>query len=171
VGQQPNVQLGIEDLPRAVPHPAPARRWAPSRPGDLGSPGEVPWGGAFGTPGPDTGYALRLVASREWTLEPGEDRHDVEAALGALMSARASRFGRAPTAVDAQVAELLLGLRSDGGEAPSGPAGARVRMVPGIAHDAAARRSLVASVDPDLLTADPATVRREVASGRDPFAS
>jgi hypothetical protein len=128
----------------------------------------VPWGGAFGTPGPDTGYALRLLASRAWALEPGEDRHDVEAAAAALMSARASHHGRAPVAADAEVAELLLGLVPDAGAA-SPLAERRVRLLPGIAHRAAARRALVASVDVDVLVAAPGEVAERIAAGGDVF--
>jgi hypothetical protein len=172
VGQQPNVQLGMEDLPRPVRHPAAARRWTPSRPGDLGSPAAVPWGGAFGTPGPDTGYALRILASREWSLGPREDRHDVEAGVAAIMSARASRLGRAPVVADAEVAEMLLGLRAEDlpGEAVSRLRERRLAVLPGIAHRVAAQRALVASVRIEFLTADANTVRGEVGAGSDPFA-
>jgi hypothetical protein len=171
MGQQPNVQLGMEDLPRPVPHPAAPGRWAPSRPGDATSPAEVPWGGAFGTPGPDTGYALRLLESREWALQPGEDRHDVEAAVAALMSARASRFGRAPVASDAEVAEVVLGVRSEDldDETAAALTQRRARLLPGIAHRAAALRALVASLDLDVLVADPSEVRAMLAAGTDPF--
>ena len=55
MGQQPNMPLTVEDLPRPEPHPAPARRWRAGRPGDPALPADVPWGGAFGTPGPDPG--------------------------------------------------------------------------------------------------------------------
>jgi hypothetical protein len=140
----------------------------PSRPGDLAGPGEVPWGGAFGTPGPDTGYALRLVASRAWALEPAEDRHDVEAAAAALMAARASHCGRAPVVADAEVAELLLGLSPDAEAAPS-LAGRRARVLPGIAHRAAALRALVASVDAAVLVAAPIEVADRIAAGEDVF--
>ena len=61
MGQQPNMPLTMADLPRPEPHPGPARGWRAGRPGDPSSPADVPWGGAFGTPGPDTGYALRLL--------------------------------------------------------------------------------------------------------------
>jgi hypothetical protein len=114
VGQQPNIELRIEDLPRPTRHPAAPRRWSPRRPGELDSPVEVPWGGMFGTPGPDAGYAHRLAQDRPLALAPGENRHDAEAAVATLMAARASHFGRGPTGEDAEVAELLLGLDDDG---------------------------------------------------------
>ena len=101
MGQQPNLPLTLEDRPRPEPQPAPARRWRAGRPGDLSGPGEVPWGGAFGTPGPDTGYALRLLA------DAGRCG-DEATALAAVVAARSSRLGRAPVAADLEAAEILL---------------------------------------------------------------
>ena len=130
MGQQPNMPLTMEDLPRPEPRPGPARRWRAGRPGDLASPADVPWGGAFGTPGPDTGYALRLLAGRAG--EPGEAR-----ALAAIVAARASRLGRAPVPADVVAAEAILSLVPAGGS-------------PG--HGAEGRRRLLESLDPGLLT-------------------
>jgi len=160
VGQQPNIRLGIEDLPRPEAHPAAPRRWSPRRPGELGSPSEVPWGGAFGTPGPDAGYAMTVLASREIPAAQGEDRHDVAAALAALMAARASHFGRAPVAADADVAEILLGYRAEGlGEAARERLAAlRRRLLPGLAHAKHRSREVVAAFDRDVLTAPPGEV-------------
>lgn len=158
MAQQPNVQLGIEDLPRPTSQPAPPRRWSPQRPGELTSPDDVPWGGAFGTPGPDTGYALEILAHRPLELQEGEDRHDVEAALTALMSARASRYGRAPVPEDAEVAEALLGFGSDDGSW-------RRQWTANAAHNAALRRALVAATDGEALLASPDEVRGRVAAG------
>ena len=46
--------------------------WKPGRPGELNGP--QPWGDQLGTPGPDTGYALKLVERcvDELTLGAGE---------------------------------------------------------------------------------------------------
>ena len=118
----------------------------------------MPWGGAFGTPGPDAGYALAILAHRDLDLLPGEDRHDVEAALTALMAARASRFGRAPVVGDAVVAEAILGFGSDD---PSW----RRRWTVNAAHDADLRRRLVASVRPDVWLVVPEEARGRVAAG------
>lgn len=144
MGQQPNIRIGMEDLPRATAKPGPARRWAPDRPGDVVSPQAVPWGGGYGTPGPDAGYAFTIVRSRELSLLDGESRSDVEAAVVALMTARASRFGRAPIAKDAAAAEALLGF---------GQADASWRLVwtRGLAHAYDGARELIGAVDPDAL--------------------
>lgn len=161
MGQQPNVQLHLEDLPRREPHPGPARRWSARRPGDLPAPGQVPWGGAFGTPGPDTGYALRLLADRPLTLAAGEHRADVERLVAALMAARASRLGRAPVLADAEVAEAILGLRGEGATAAEVEAGRgrfAGRGVEGV-------RRLLEVVDAALLAAPADEVRRRWAAG------
>jgi hypothetical protein len=160
MGQQPNVPLEIEDLPRRTPKPAAARRWAPNRPGDLTEPGDVPWGGSFGTPGPDGGYALLLVRRREVTPAPGESRADLEQAIAALMVARGSRLGRAPVDADADVAEALLGVGGD----PSW----RRPLIAGLAHKPWRAPRLVEAVDPDLLLADPDTVRSALSDREHP---
>jgi hypothetical protein len=158
VGQQPNIRIGIEDLPRSTAKPGPARRWSPDRPGDIVSPSAMPWGGAFGTPGPDAGFALKLVADRD--LEPleGETREDLEAAVAVLMAARASHFGRAPVGTDAAVAESLLGF---GTPDPSW----RLGWTRGLAHDHHTLRDLVGAVAPDALFAPVDTVRRRADAG------
>ena len=106
MGQQPNVEIDPSDLPRPVPDTDPPRRWRPTRPGVIVSPDQMPWGGAFGTPGPDTGYGMKLV--READLPERTD--GLESVLAALMAARASLFGRAPVIEDLEVAKLLAGL-------------------------------------------------------------
>ena len=160
MGQQPNIPLTIEDLPRAEPHPGPSRRWRAARPGDLTSPGAVPQGGAFGTPGPDTGYALLLLGESPPALPPGERRGPAEQAMAALMAARASRLGRAPVAADAEVASLILGYR----EARPAPALAPVRRrVAGEGEEG--RRRLLEAVDQDALVASVQEVRRRAAAG------
>ncbi len=157
MGQQPNIDLGIEDLPRPTAHPGAPRRWSPARPGELGSPEDVPWGGAFGTIGPDAGYALRLVAERDLHPGPGESHHDLERALTALITARASHGGRAPVGEDVEAAEILLGLdRPDDDDVTA----RRRAAIAGVGHSKARARALVASVDPDNLFATPDELRR-----------
>ena len=141
MGQEPNMPLGVEDLPRPTPKPGIPRRWSPDRPGEVGSPAEMPWGGSFGTPGPDTGYAIRIVRSR--SLPGGEAlRGDVEAAVVAVMAARASAIGRAPTASDADVALDLLGLTDD----------VAADALKGIARDRSRLAALVSAIPREQLT-------------------
>ena len=137
MGQEPNIRLGPEDLPRATPQPAAPRRWSPQRPGEIGSPEEMPWGGAFGTPGPDPGFANRIVGSLD--LPGGErNRADVEAVVVAVMTALASAIGRAPVVSDVAVVIDLLELT----EANAG-------SFAGVAHDHARLRAIVAALPID----------------------
>jgi hypothetical protein len=167
MGQQPNIELEISDLPRPRPAPSPARRWRPQRPGELTTPDEVPWGGAFGTTGPDTGYALRLVRGRNLVLAPSENRHNAEVGIVALAGARASYFGRAPIARDVDVAIMILGLTAEG--IPSAMleslARDRVKWLAGLGHDPAKARALVASVPIENLAAPLEDLRARMAAG------
>ncbi len=169
MGQEPSIPLRIEDLPRPTPHPDPARRWSPDRPGELYGPDDVPWGGMFGTPGPDTGYVLRLVHAADLHLAPGEDAHDAHVALAAVAAARASHFGRAPVVGDVEVARLVLGFA---GDLPEGVradfAASRPAWIANLSHRPAQERQLVAAIPMGLLTAAVADVRGRVAAGERP---
>ncbi len=166
MGQEPNIPLRMEDLPRPTPQPDPARRWSPDRPGELHGPDDVPWGGMFGTPGPDAGYVLRLIHHADLELAPGEDAHDAEVALAAVAAARASHFGRAPVGHDVEVARLVLGYAGDLPDAVRAAFAAdRPAWIANLSHRPARERQLVAAVPVDLLTASVDDVRRRVAGG------
>ncbi len=111
MGQQPNIELDPADLPPPEPSLEPPRRWTPTRPGDITSPAEVPHGPAFGRPGPDPGWALRLVRQSQFERGPRPD--DLEAMVATIAGARAARHGRGPVAEDVEVALTVLGLRPD----------------------------------------------------------
>lgn len=167
MGQEPNIELEIADLPRPRSTTDPARSWRPQRPGELSVPGDVPWGGAFGTTGPDTGYALLLIGQRDFPETGGEHRHNLEAGIAALAGARASYFGRAPTGKDVDVALTILGL------APAGLPDAlitdlaRDRSVhlANLGHDPAKARALVAAVSIENLAAPLDDLRARMAAG------
>ncbi len=167
MGQQPNIELEIADLPRPRPGPDPARRWKPGRPGELGSPAEVPWGGAFGTTGPDTGYVYRLISVRHLDLAPGEDHHNAEAGVAALAAARASHFGRAPTARDVDVAMTILGYSPEGipEDLIAGLRRERQHWLANLGHDAAKARALVAAVPIESLAAPLEDLRAHMERG------
>jgi len=113
VGQQPNIELEMADLPRPRRKPEPARGWVPGRPGELGGPEDMKWGNGFGANGPDAGYALSLVKRRDLELAVGEHRANADVALAAVASARSSLFGRGPTGKDVDLAMVLLGFDAD----------------------------------------------------------
>ncbi len=153
MGQQPNVEVGPASRPRAVPEPGPARRWRPDRPGDITSPEQMRWGGAFGTPGPDTGWAFKLVAEGDLP----ERTPLLERLVATLMGARASLFGRAPTIEDLEVAKQILGL-GEGADAELDAQ--RHRWLDAAAHEKIPGKQALSEIGPELLKAQPAGVRR-----------
>lgn len=72
------------------------------------------WGAGFGSAGPDAGYAMTLVKSRDIELADGEHKSNADAAIAAVAAARSSRFGRGPTKKDVDFALVLLGYDSGG---------------------------------------------------------
>ena len=121
----------------------------------------------YGTPGPDSGYAYRLIADRDLPLTERDDHHDTVAGLAALAAARASHFGRAPTGGDVEVACLLVGLSPDGlpEAVVSQLAEDRPAWCTGLAHHPEAARTLVAAVAIEALAAEPAEIRSRMAGG------
>jgi hypothetical protein len=159
MAQQPNIEIGPEDLPRVGPDTAPARRWLPtSKPGVISSPSQVPSGGSFGTPGPDTGWAYRIVR----TLEPDIDRN-LEAVLVALMAARAAAAGRAPMAQDLEVAKVLTGV-VDG--APQWVVEQGRRWQEQVPWERSKGSTAADEVDQALLTESPERIRVALANAR-----
>ncbi|MGI9610970.1 MAG: hypothetical protein ACR2NL_11825 [Acidimicrobiia bacterium] len=132
-------------------------------------PADVPWGGAFGTTGPDTGYAARLVASRELALSDHEERHNAEAAVVAIAGARASLAGRAPTGQDIDAALVLLGYDPTGlpHELVADLVDRRRDWTANLNHDAVASRALVAAIDPDVLKSTAEQIRARMRAGED----
>ncbi len=152
MAQQPNIEIAGEERPREDLDTAPARPWTPdSKPGVITTPAEMPRGGAFGTPGPDTGWALRIIR----TLDPQEDP-DLEALLAALMAARAAALGRAPIPQDLVVAKLFAGLVEG---VPEFLSERRRRWLAAVPHERAKGRIAVAEVDAVLLVEHPDRIR------------
>ena len=83
----------------------------PAEVGDLGQPR----GERLGNPGPDQGYALRLVRQFEGRLNlgEGEHEHDVIAGCVGVALKRASLFGRAPVIHDLTLAFTIWGFLDD----------------------------------------------------------
>jgi hypothetical protein len=173
MGQEPKIEISLEDLPRATSGPAPARRWKASRPGDLHAPADVPWGGAFGTPGPDTGYALKLESEASYELEAGESRDNVQSVLLLIMGARASWFGKAPSNDDLAWSLMVLGLDRQE-EIPQAImaqlAENRQYWAPLVANSNAAARRLSARFTPGLFAWSVVDLRHHLALGEVPLA-
>lgn len=159
MAQQPNIELGPADRPRPEPRPGAARRWDPgSKPGVITAPDQMPRGGSFGTPGPDTGFAYRLIRLADLPAQVA----DLEHVLAALMGARAAHFGRAPTREDLEVALLLCGV----GDGLPAHLGERAReWIEATAHEKPKGRTAVNDVGPEALYLKPAEVRVRVSHG------
>lgn len=157
MGQQPNFELDASDLPRVGLEPGVARRSAVARPGEITTPEATVSGGAFGRPGPGTGWVVRLVKATEF------DRSDrgIEGVVASVAAARAAHNGRGPTSSDVEVALILLGLRPEGipDEVVSQLSSARAKWLHKAAHEKVKGRSFLAQLSPGLLSADPERVR------------
>jgi hypothetical protein len=159
MAQQPNIELRSSDLPRPEAGPNPERRWKPDRPGDIAGTG-VPWGGAFGTPGPDAGYALKLAAGRELILAEHEHRADANAAVAAVAAARASLAARGPTKVDIDAAIVILGYDTE-----TDFGAIRAAAIAGSVHHPQRIREVVAGIPIDVIEDNADELRRRVAAG------
>jgi hypothetical protein len=126
------------------------------KPGLLGDPART-GGRSRGTPGPDAGYALTLVAHThdELQLTAGEDRHDVEVAIALLAARRAALVGRAPCRDDVAVAADLFGLR---GRTSPAIVEDRRRWMAGLAHSYVLQRRFVDHVSAAALAQRPGSV-------------
>lgn len=151
--------IPIEDEVRPLHRLGPAAPWRPSRPGELvtSRPGRAPEaapGRGRGSPGPDQGYALRLAErfAARLVLGPGERAEDVMAGAVALAMRRAALFGRAPVAVDLEVALALFDYLG-----PAEPAVQAVRRASfaGLGHDEWRRRELANGVAEASLRLNP----------------
>lgn len=147
MAQQPNPEIAPQHLPPPGAEPAPARR-PPRRPGLILEPSDKPSGPGYGNPGPDTGWALRILARADL---PERDPR-LMAVLAALMAARAAHYGRAPTAEDLEVALIVAGF----GRHPSEDLDQRRRhWMETVSHEKAPGMTAVAEAG-DILFQDPA---------------
>ncbi len=158
MGQEPNVELRPATAPRSDLEPPPPSRWLNDRPGAINRPEEQPWGGEFGRPGPDPGYALRLVRRADWDRSHRAD--EIEAVLATIVAARASLFGRAPVPQDVEVGLMLLGLRPHGldGDLVGRLVERREHALDHAAHEIRKGSDMVAEISIDHLRAAPDTL-------------
>lgn len=140
MAQQPNVEVTAEELPRATPHPGPAKKAREDKPGIPQGPGDWPRGGAFGVTGPDPGWALRILSQTDL---PDDDPRLRKVVTG-LMLARSSVLGRAPVKEDIEVALILCGY-FDG--APKKLVERRRRWLAAVPHETRPGETAVAEID------------------------
>ena len=150
--RQPNIDPPDQDLPRAVLTPAAPARWSPSRPGMITAPDQISPGGLFGRPGPDTGWAFRIVRSAGLS----EEEMQAEAVLVTLMAARASLLGRAPVPEDLDVARIVMGYE---GGASDRMAARRRRWLKESRHEPVPGAGAAQEIGTDLLAMSPGDLR------------
>ena len=161
MSNEPHVSPSLDGAPRQEPnlapgvHYPPARPWRADRPGDLR--GGQPTGELFGSPGPNIGYALSLIARARdrFALAPHEHFEDAAAVVGELAMKRAASYGRAPVMADVECAMLTLGYQ--GGVDPDF-ATWRVRAVDGAHEHYPHRRALCDAADLDCLRLAPSAL-------------
>ena len=124
--------------------------WTTSRPAELVVP-EVRLAKSVGTPGPDSGFALRLAKRFEHDLKlsVGESEHDVLLGVALIASKRAALFGRAPCIYDVRLALDLFGFLDE--TTPAEVVAVRRAAFSSLSHDYVAQRALVDSVPEETL--------------------
>jgi len=122
----------------------------------VGRPSETrrpagPFTRGFGSPGPDQGFAMKLVKRLSSTLQltSGEEVHDVEIGSALLASRRAGLFGRAPSIYDVQAALALFGYTEAGID--TALVAHRTARFQAVGHSWESQRALIDSVPEDLL--------------------
>lgn len=160
MGRQPNVELVEAERPVKKLTRAAEPRWTQRRPGEITSPSEMPSGGSFGRPGPDTGWGLSMI--RAASFDRGRRPRAVEKLLCALVGARASHARRGPVRQDLEVALSLLGLHGAypvHGPAPEEIGRCREKWLDALSHEPWPGRSALAAIPVDLLNDSPERVR------------
>ena len=162
----PYVPTRPEDAPRRSVAIPPAAGWRAVRPGDIDP--EVGVGGSgvlFGTPGPDSGYALTLATwfHDQITAVFPETAHDAEHLAAAVAMRRGGIFGRAPVRTDVELGFTLFGWL---GDAPADLVEWRRKAVAGVAHDYPRRVSLIETIPELVLRQTPAQIRAQLPQWR-----
>ncbi|MDA8197164.1 MAG: hypothetical protein M0019_08195 [Actinomycetota bacterium] len=121
------------------------KSWKLNRPAELSvnKHSAVEQGKNLGTPGPDSGFAMKLarVALEGVADSSGLSAADIKAAVVAVTIARASLFSRAPVMNDVRFAIASLGIGNDG--LNDHEVEVRNHLVRGISHDYMKARDLV----------------------------
>ena len=134
------VPNSLQQQPRRGLALPPARAWRQDRPGEV--PAAQPVGPQLERPGPDLGYALRLVRQFEdrLVLTPPLSTADVVDGCIEVAMARAALFGRAPVVHDLDIAFRIWGFL---GEAPAELVAARQPYFESVSHHYNDRRAIV----------------------------
>jgi hypothetical protein len=147
------VPIAEADQVRPARHLHVPGSWTPTRPAEAQAPA-VRRSRIVGTPGPDSGFALRLAKrfEHELQLDEGESAHDVLLGVALVAAKRAALFGRAPSVYDVRFALNLWGFLQD---EPAERRAERKAVFSGVSHDYVAQRALVDSVPEETLSLSP----------------
>lgn len=162
----PYVPTRPEDAPRRSVAIPPAAGWKADRPGDIDPAGRSGRDGVlFGTPGPDSGYALTLAERfhDQITAVFPETLHDAEFLAAGVAMRRAATFGRAPVRADVELGFVLFGWL---GDAPADLVEWRRKAAAGVGHDYPRRVSLVEAIPELVLRQTPDQVRAQLPEWR-----
>ncbi len=152
------VPIAEADQVRPARHLQIPGAWTTSRPAEFVGP-TIPRGKDIGTPGTDSGFALRLAHrfEDELKLGEGESAHDVLLGVGLVASRRAALFGRAPCIFDVRFALNLWSFLD--ADVPADVRAVRRAAFSSISHDYVAQRALVDAVPEETLRLSPEEVR------------
>jgi hypothetical protein len=142
----PYVPTRPEDAPRRSVAIPPAVGWRAVRPGDIDpAVGAGCNGVLFGTPGPDSGYALTLAERfhGQITAVFPETVHDAEQLAAQFAMRRGGVFGRAPVRGDLELGFSLFGWL---GDPPADLVEWRRKAAADAAHDYARRVTLIEAI-------------------------
>lgn len=111
----------------------------------------------MGSPGPDSGFALRLAHRFESDVKlgAGETAHDIIHGAALIAAKRAARFGRAPSIYDVQFALSWWSLLA---EVPAEHQSLRRSAFSAVSHDYVAQRALVDAIPEEMFRLQPADV-------------
>ena len=151
------VPIAEADQVRPARHLHVPGSWTQSRPAEVVGPVQ-PRRPAMGTPGPDSGFALRLAKrfGHELKLGEGESEHDVLLGVALVAAKRSALFGRAPSIYDVQFGLNMWGFLHP---APPELVASRRTMFSSISHDYVAQRQLVDSIPEEILRLSPEEAR------------
>jgi hypothetical protein len=149
------VPIAEADQVRPARHLHVPGAWTTSRPAELVVPTPLRGRGmGTGSPGPDSGFALRLAKrfEHDLRLDEGESEHDVVLGVALIAAKRAALFGRAPCIYDVRLALNLWGFL---GDAPPELKVARRAAFSGVGHDYVVQRALVDGIPEETLRLKP----------------
>ncbi len=156
------VPIAAPDRIRPIDRLPVPRSWRSTRPGEVLDP-VPPKGRAFGSPGPDLGYGLKLarLLVPKVKVTDGELVADAVAGCFAVGAKRAAMFGRAPVIFDMELAYALWGF-FDG--APADLIAFRKPLFLGAAHEYSEQRQIVDRVKESTLRMTVDQVKAQLSS-------